>query len=98
MSYVKLDPTMADGKYDFVAERLVDPWSPDLNPLDYLMWAYVEAQACKRSHPSVKTLKSVKTRKWQSTLGITFQRRILASSIVLRMSLINMEDTSSKFV
>ena len=40
------------------------PSSPDLNPLDYSIWAYVQAKACERSHPSVGALKASITKAW----------------------------------
>lgn len=49
----------------FWPKDLWPPSSPDLNPLDYSIWAYVEARACKTSHPSVNTLKSNIARTWR---------------------------------
>ena len=34
------------------------PSSPDLNPLDYSIWAFVQSRACKSSHPNLEALKS----------------------------------------
>lgn len=40
------------------------PSSPDLNPLDYGIWGYVEGKACATSHPSVANLKAAVEREW----------------------------------
>lgn len=45
----------------FWPKDLWPPSSRDLNTLDHSIWAYGEAQVCKTSHPSVKTLNSVIT-------------------------------------
>ena len=44
-----------------------DEWpsrSPDLNPLDFSLWAILESKACKTPHDSVKSLKSKLQREW----------------------------------
>jgi len=40
------------------------PSSPDLNPLDFSIWAKVQAQACRQQHPSLETLKRSVSRAW----------------------------------
>lgn len=42
------------------------PQSPDLNPLDYSVWAHVEGKACKVRHSSVEELKTSVNRAWAS--------------------------------
>lgn len=45
----------------FWAKDMWPPQSPDLNPLDYSIWANVEDSACKKPHSSVAALqKSIK--------------------------------------
>ena len=46
---------MVEGKHEFLIER---PQSPDLNPLDYSMWAHIESKACKVRHSNAEELKS----------------------------------------
>lgn len=48
----------------FWPKEMWPPQSPDLNPLDYSVWATVEESACKKSHPSVDTLKKSVGRAW----------------------------------
>ena len=43
---------------EFWPKDIWAPSSPDLNPLDYSLWAYVQAKACECSHPSVGALKA----------------------------------------
>lgn len=40
------------------------PQSPDLNPLDYSVWAHVEGRACKARHSSVADLKASVSLAW----------------------------------
>ena len=40
------------------------PSSPDLNPLDYGIWGYVESKACATSHKSVDDLKAAVEAEW----------------------------------
>ncbi len=42
------------------------PNSPDLNPLDYSIWAYVAQKACRRPHPNVDSLTSAIRMAWRS--------------------------------
>ncbi len=42
------------------------PSSPDLNPLDYSIWAFVQSRACKNSHPNLEALKSSIVSAWES--------------------------------
>ncbi len=41
----------------FWSKDIVDPSTPDLNPLDYSIWDVLESKACKTSHPRVEALK-----------------------------------------
>lgn len=41
------------------------PSSPDLNPLDYSIWAHVEAEACSNTRPNLESLKAAITRSWK---------------------------------
>ena len=58
---------------EFLKENLTNFWgkdmwppnSPDLNPLDYSIWAYMEQEACKKPHPSVGALRASITRTWR---------------------------------
>uniref|UniRef100_A0A914DST5 Transposase n=1 Tax=Acrobeloides nanus TaxID=290746 RepID=A0A914DST5_9BILA len=40
------------------------PYSPDLNPLDYSIWGYIESIACAKPHESVKSLKKTIKKAW----------------------------------
>jgi hypothetical protein len=49
---------------DFIS---IDGWpsaSPDLNPLDYSIWAKLESSVCSKPHTSMKALKKSLTREW----------------------------------
>ncbi|KAK6038447.1 hypothetical protein COOONC_24048 [Cooperia oncophora] len=38
--------------------------SPDLNPLDYNLWSYLESKACATPHPNLDSLKAALIREW----------------------------------
>lgn len=44
------------------------PYSPDLNPLDYNVWGYVESRACKNPHSSVSALQKSVDKSWAELL------------------------------
>uniref|UniRef100_W6NE86 Transposase n=1 Tax=Haemonchus contortus TaxID=6289 RepID=W6NE86_HAECO len=44
-----------------------DEWpasSPDLNPLEYNLWSYLESKACATPHPNLDFLKAAHIREW----------------------------------
>ena len=49
---------------DFWPKTIWPPSSPDLNPLDFSIWAKVESMACKKPHTNVKTLKDDIRKAW----------------------------------
>lgn len=51
---------------NFWSKEFWPPSSPDLNPLDYSIWANIQAKACETSHPSVDSLKSSIRKAWAS--------------------------------
>lgn len=42
---------------EFISTEEWPSASPDLNPLDYKLWSYLEAQACRTRHPNIDSLK-----------------------------------------
>jgi hypothetical protein len=42
------------------------PNSPDLNPIDFSVWAYVERRACAHSHPNLDSLRDAIVHAWDS--------------------------------
>ena len=49
----------------FWSKEMWPPQSPDLNPLDYSVWATAEESACKTSHASVHKLKQSINTSWK---------------------------------
>ena len=49
---------------DFIDKNEWPPSSPDLNPLDYSIWANLEARACPVPHKSLSSLKAALKREW----------------------------------
>ena len=41
----------------FITVKEWPPYSPNLNPLDYTVWGYIESIACAKPHESVESLK-----------------------------------------
>lgn len=49
---------------DFWPRDMVPPSSPDLTPLDFHIWSHILEKACRRSYPSVPTLKAAVESEW----------------------------------
>ena len=49
---------------DFWPAKMWPPSSPDLAPLDFGIWGYVESKACAVPHPSVDALKVSVEKEW----------------------------------
>ncbi len=52
------------GEDGFWSKLFWPPSSPDLNPLDYSIWARVEKNACAVRHPNVAALKLAVNKEW----------------------------------
>ena len=46
------------------------PYSPDLNPLDFNVWGYVESRACAKPYASVSALQSAVDQAWKDLLTV----------------------------
>ena len=77
---------MAKKTQQFLKENMTNFWSkdmwppnsPDFNPLDYSIWAYVEQEACKKPHSSMKALRATITRTW-SKMDDTYVKKMCQS-------------------
>lgn len=49
---------------DFISSQEWPPYSPDLNPMDYSVWAILEARACAKPHKNLASLKQALLREW----------------------------------
>uniref|UniRef100_A0A914CSL2 Tc1-like transposase DDE domain-containing protein n=1 Tax=Acrobeloides nanus TaxID=290746 RepID=A0A914CSL2_9BILA len=49
---------------DFITIKEWPSYSPDLNPLDYAIWGYLEAKTCEKPHESIKSLKKAIKKAW----------------------------------
>lgn len=49
---------------DFIGFNEWPPMSPDLNPLDYSVWAVLEAKACQKPHKTLDSLKKALQKAW----------------------------------
>uniref|UniRef100_A0A914DH47 Tc1-like transposase DDE domain-containing protein n=1 Tax=Acrobeloides nanus TaxID=290746 RepID=A0A914DH47_9BILA len=56
--------TLAEECLDFITRDEWPPNSPDLNPLDYVVWSILEAKACAKPHKSVESLKRALIKAW----------------------------------
>lgn len=52
----------ADNLPDFIATEDWPSGSPDLNPLDYRLWDYLEQKACSKRHRNIESLKASLTK------------------------------------
>ena len=49
---------------DFITIKEWPLYSPDLNPMDYSIWGYLESKACEKPHSSIETLKWAIKKAW----------------------------------
>ena len=54
------------------------PYSPDLNPLDYSVWGYVESRACANPHPNTSALQKAVEKAWSELLTEEYVRKTCA--------------------
>ena len=50
---------------EFTTTKQWPPYSPDLNPLDYSIWGYLESKACEKPHKTIKSLKRAIKKAWK---------------------------------
>lgn len=60
----KTQKFLQDNMAEFWGKDMWPPNSPDLNPLDYSIWASIEKEACKKPHSSVSSLKASIRQAW----------------------------------
>ena len=48
----------------FITSQEWPPYSPDLNPLDFSVWAILEARACAMPHKNLDSLRQALLREW----------------------------------
>uniref|UniRef100_A0A914DG88 Tc1-like transposase DDE domain-containing protein n=1 Tax=Acrobeloides nanus TaxID=290746 RepID=A0A914DG88_9BILA len=53
---------------DFITNDQWPPSSPDLNPLDYLVWSILESKACAKPHNSIDSLKEALLKAWDEII------------------------------
>lgn len=70
----KTQAWLKDHLVAFFPKDMWPPQSPDLNPLDYSVWATVEKDACSKSHPSISALKKSITRSWNKMTTTYIQK------------------------
>ncbi|XGW34089.1 hypothetical protein V3C99_018121 [Haemonchus contortus] len=49
---------------DFISAKEWPASSPDLNPLDYNLWSYLESKAWATPHPNLDSLRAALIREW----------------------------------
>ena len=54
------------GSKGFWSKEIWPPNSPNLNPLDFSVWAHVESRACHDPHPNVDSLKAAVNLQWSN--------------------------------
>ncbi|CAP35954.1 Protein CBG18521 [Caenorhabditis briggsae] len=77
-----------------------DMWpasSPDLNPLDFSVWGYLEEKVMARSHPNVDSLKAALLKAWDD-LDDDYLRRTVASVPARLMVCIKAEGSNFEYL
>jgi hypothetical protein len=62
----KTQKWLSDNLKSFWPKTFWPPNSPDLNPLDFSVWAYVARKACNKSHPNLESLQADIMSAWNS--------------------------------
>ena len=62
----KITQKWLDENLNFWSKEMWPPSSPDLNPLDFSIWAKVQSDACKDSHPNKEALIKSVTKAWSN--------------------------------
>jgi hypothetical protein len=62
----KTQKWLEDNNVKFWPKEIWPPNSPDLNPLDYSIWAYIARKACQRPHPNIESLSSAIKSAWRT--------------------------------
>jgi hypothetical protein len=62
----KTQKWLEDNGVKFWAKEIWPPNSPDLNPLDFSIWAYVARKACRQPHANVESLMASIKSAWRS--------------------------------
>jgi hypothetical protein len=62
----KTQKWLGDNFQNFWPKNFWPPNSPDLNPLDFSIWAYVARKACNKPHPNLESLQADVTAAWNS--------------------------------
>jgi hypothetical protein len=57
---------LKDNGVKFWPKEIWPPNSPDLNPLDYSIWAYVARKACRQPHGNIESLQKSIRSAWRS--------------------------------
>ena len=55
------------------------PYSPDLNPLDYNVWGFIESRACATPHPSITALQEAVNKTWSEVLTVDHVKKTCAA-------------------
>jgi len=63
---------------DYISSKEWPPSSPDLNPLDYSIWGYLEARVNTKRHTSIESLKASLKKEWKD-LPIEYLRTTIES-------------------
>jgi hypothetical protein len=65
---------LADNGVKFWPKEIWPPNSPDLNPLDFSVWAYVARKACRQPHSNIESLQASVRSAWR-TMSPAYIRR-----------------------
>ena len=73
-----MDENFIDKNLEYWSWEMCPPYSPDLNPLDYNVWGYVESRACDNPHPNIKALQMAAKKTWAELLTEEHVRKTCA--------------------
>ncbi|QQP54609.1 Uncharacterized protein FKW44_007495 [Caligus rogercresseyi] len=63
--HIKVGPELLLKEFwQFLASKLLATLKPDLNPLDFAVWGFLERETNSNPHPNVDSLKASTTAAW----------------------------------
>lgn len=74
----KTQQWLRDHKIDFIAKDEWPGFSPDLNPMDFSIWGYMESRVCRTRHNNLESLKKSLQHEWNKIPNDLLRATILA--------------------
>uniref|UniRef100_A0A0K2UFA4 Uncharacterized protein n=1 Tax=Lepeophtheirus salmonis TaxID=72036 RepID=A0A0K2UFA4_LEPSM len=85
---------LLEDNLSFWPKKILHPFSPDANPLDFTFWVHVESMACTLRHPNINNLKDTVNQYWDLMSEDYIHNGCKAFRVAWKPSLLPRGDTS----